>query len=459
MNDRFDARYARAELLFKRGQTAEAEKELRLLLASGGASGEVHGLLALCAVREGDIEVARSHVKEALSTTPDSPGVHYIKSIVEIADLEVTRFPILGIVPEDLSPIRKSVKSVKEALRLDPGFVEAHARLSELYQMADRWKDSLEAAERGLQVEPTHVGCSILRAEALIRLGRRAEAADMLRQTLQENPEAAEAHSGFGLAMLRAGEVETAEALFREAARLDATDEAAEAGLLECAKYRYWLYRMLSRATLWIEAKPLFARAAVLCGFVLTVGLVVIWPMIRFASWTRETQRWTAVPYLCFAVLVMSILGLLFHDFLFLWLARKNALGEASTTQKRGFWVAHLALVGIALMVVLIIWGFQLLPGRVSGALVALVSACYAAYLCRSVRIGRWLNPARAYAILALLGAPIVGYRWGEYLASASPAIAIIAVFAIPMPLVWLLRLQEKQIRAERRNQRDAGSS
>ena len=50
------------------------------------------------------------------------------------------------------------------------------ALLAKIHLQERRWRDALNAAEQGLQFNPEHVGCTNLRAMAMVKLGAKQEA-------------------------------------------------------------------------------------------------------------------------------------------------------------------------------------------------------------------------------------------------------------------------------------------
>src|SRR5262249_2378545 len=104
---------------------------------------------------------------------------------------------------------------------------------------------SLEAAERGLNAEAGHTGCANLRAMALNQLGRGAEAGRALHDALAQDPENAVTHANQGWTALQTGDAKKALEHFREALRLDPTNDWAKSGMVESLKAQYFVYRLM----------------------------------------------------------------------------------------------------------------------------------------------------------------------------------------------------------------------
>jgi tetratricopeptide (TPR) repeat protein len=70
----------------------------------------------------------------------------------------------------------KAEKSYQEALRRDPRLVNSRLGLAKIYQKQQKYSAALAEAEAALKVDPDRTDAHYLRAQALQRLGRSAEA-------------------------------------------------------------------------------------------------------------------------------------------------------------------------------------------------------------------------------------------------------------------------------------------
>jgi tetratricopeptide (TPR) repeat protein len=111
----------------------------------------------------------------------------------------------------------------------------------------------LEAANRGLEIDPEHQLCTNMRAQALVKLGDREGAAATMGEALARRPDDAFTHSNQGWAMLHAGQPYKALEHFREALRLDPELEWARAGIVEAMKARNFIYRWMLAWFLWMS--------------------------------------------------------------------------------------------------------------------------------------------------------------------------------------------------------------
>jgi hypothetical protein len=149
--------------------------------------------------------------------------------------------------------MKEARAAVGEALRLNPQYVDTWALLGQVELLDRRWHEALAAAEKGLALDPEHVGSANVRATALRQLGRAREADQAVLATLASEPEDATAHVTAGWQRLHAGDVANAGEHFREALRLDPGNEAARGGLLEALKAGNRFYRGMLRYALWMS--------------------------------------------------------------------------------------------------------------------------------------------------------------------------------------------------------------
>src|SRR5690606_6128653 len=109
----------------------------------------------------------------------------------------------------------------------DPLAADTFALLASVELGRSRWTDSLDAANRALALQPEHVGAANLRAMALVRLGRKAEAMESVDYALRRAPENAFSHANQGWNCLHQNNPRRAQDHFREALRLDPNLEYA----------------------------------------------------------------------------------------------------------------------------------------------------------------------------------------------------------------------------------------
>jgi tetratricopeptide (TPR) repeat protein len=136
------------------------------------------------------------------------------------------------------------------------------------------WSAALADAEAALALNPEHVQSANLRAMALVRLGRKSEAAATVNYALERAPENAFSHANQGWTCLHQNDPRKAQEHFREALRLDPEMEFARQGMLEALKARNPIYRGMLAYYLWIGRKSGRGQWAFVIGTIIVLNLV-----------------------------------------------------------------------------------------------------------------------------------------------------------------------------------------
>lgn len=242
----------RAQLLMQQHRYDLAEEQLRLALSEGTQAGTAHALLALCLLARDKFEEATMEAQQAIHDAPD----------------EALGFYALAAIQHKKHRLNDAQTTIAEAIRLEPWNAQHFLILSAIEGEKYRWPESLAAAEQGLACDPDHIGCNNLRAIALVKLGREAEAGQSIDVTLSKNPEDAVTHANQGWTRLHQQQPLEAMKHFREALRLQPDLEWARLGIIEAMKARLFLYRWLLTLFLWLGRFPPKVQLA------LTLGLV-----------------------------------------------------------------------------------------------------------------------------------------------------------------------------------------
>jgi tetratricopeptide (TPR) repeat protein len=96
----------------------------------------------------------------------------------------------------------EALQHLREAVRLDPGFVEAHIRLGAFYDDAHQPALALDHFNRALLLDPESSPATVAKAAVLMTLNRPAEAEQVARRALQLSPGLIEADYLLGAALL-----------------------------------------------------------------------------------------------------------------------------------------------------------------------------------------------------------------------------------------------------------------
>jgi tetratricopeptide (TPR) repeat protein len=240
----------RALVLNQQGRHDLAEKELRQHLASEPNDGFAHGLLAISCLEQERLNEAEQSAREAIGNAPDFAFTHYA----------------LARVLSSRNREDEAITAIHEAIRLEPTDADYHGMLAGIEFDRRQWQAALNAAETGLQFDPEHVACNNLRAMALVKLGRKAEAGVTIERTLARDPDDAFSHANQGWTLLEQGQRKKAMEHFRESLRLDPTNEWAQAGLVEAIKSGNPVYAVMLKYFLWMQKLSDRARWGILLG-------------------------------------------------------------------------------------------------------------------------------------------------------------------------------------------------
>lgn len=240
------AHLQRAWAALERSRYDLAEKEFRLVLAEDPDDARSHAGLALSLCNQEKFDEAEREAKLAIGLSPDFDFNHYV----------------YGIILRDRNRFAEAATAAEEAIRLDPEDANNRSLLSSVRARQERWQDCLAAADAGLAIDAEHDGCTNLRALALTQLGQKDEASATIASALQRSPENAMTHANQGWAFLHRNDPQQAQHHFREALRLDPTNDFAREGLLNAIKAQnvffrgilaYFLFMSRQRASLqWI---------------------------------------------------------------------------------------------------------------------------------------------------------------------------------------------------------------
>jgi tetratricopeptide (TPR) repeat protein len=226
----------RAFLLYQQTRYAQAELELRQALMHVPDDATAHALLGLCLAQQKRYDEASQEAAAAVHRAPDLPFAHYA----------------MASVLHDRNRLDEAAAAIGEAIRLEPAHAEFFALSAGIHLDRRDWPAALADAEQGLAIDPEHVGCTNLRAIALVKLGRKREAGLSIDAALARDPENAASHANQGWTRLEQGRPAEALHHFRESLRLNPELEWARQGIIEALKARYLIYRWMLRYFLWM---------------------------------------------------------------------------------------------------------------------------------------------------------------------------------------------------------------
>ena len=115
----------------------------------------------------------------------------------------------------------ESIAPIQQALRLKPGFAQAHYDLANAWLALGKTSDAIAEYTAALTLNPDDAQAHYNLANALLQSSRLPEAISQYEQALQLIPGSAEIRGNYGQALMRAGRTADALAQFQQAAQLD----------------------------------------------------------------------------------------------------------------------------------------------------------------------------------------------------------------------------------------------
>jgi tetratricopeptide (TPR) repeat protein len=219
---------AKAIRLHEIGRFKDAVDVFEEQLALEPDSALAHRMLGLSLFRLGRLVPAFESVKEAIRLEPNNPHNYFAMAMVRM----VYRWPDVknGQTPSQrMRALRKSGyhsrlyarQAIQQAIALKPDYGDYWALLSSIEAAAGFWANCLMAANRTLEVGPTHPSGYRFRAKALAILGRWDEATADFDQAIRLAPNNADIHRARGSHMIQLGRPDEAVEHFTESLRLN----------------------------------------------------------------------------------------------------------------------------------------------------------------------------------------------------------------------------------------------
>jgi tetratricopeptide (TPR) repeat protein len=205
-----------------------------------------------------------------------------------------------------------------------------------------------------LQFDPEHISCTNLRAIALVKLGRKAEAGATIDAALAKNPDNAVTHANQGWTLLEQSQPEKALHHFREALRLDPDNEWARAGIIEALKARHFIYSLFLRYFLWMaKLNPNVQWGIILAGW---FGNRLLGAMAQGNPQLAPFIWPVRLVYLAFVFLTWTA------DPLFNLLLRLNRFGRLALTEEKTHasnWIGGCILLALLALGACLLTGFS----------------------------------------------------------------------------------------------------
>jgi len=94
-----------------------------------------------------------------------------------------------GVQKYNLRDISSAAESFRDAVRIDPDFIEAYIVMGEMFQSAERFQEALDAYQRAIEINPDfYPGVLYQFAESALAIGKYKEAGDKIRMFLEYDP-------------------------------------------------------------------------------------------------------------------------------------------------------------------------------------------------------------------------------------------------------------------------------
>jgi tetratricopeptide (TPR) repeat protein len=197
----------------------------------------------------------------------------------------------MGVEHEALAGLRSAVEINPE----QPSYWGAMARIM---IAQEQWGEAMKSAEIGLQYDPTNLECLNTRALALLRLGRKGEALDVITDAHGHDPEDALAFTCEGWLYLGRADFKKAISKFQEALRLNPTSKWAREGLLSAAKQMLWVY--------WLQDQYFRPR-----GFLMFIGFSFLYSGAACVvlQELKHPPQWLLISILIGPILLWAAVG------------------------------------------------------------------------------------------------------------------------------------------------------
>ncbi|WP_406674032.1 tetratricopeptide repeat protein [Nonomuraea sp. N2-4H] len=281
----------RARTLLQMRRPADAERELRGLLAQEPQHISGHALLGLALIEQRKVAEAVSEAEEAVRLAPDQWFTHYAAAQVFLRARDLDR----------------AMAAVRAALDLEPQYAPAWEVLSRVHMLKGEWPLMAGAARQGLSIDPEDTDLVSLLALAHANAGEAEPARAAAAHAVRLDPESPAAHFVYGRVALRLGDARQAADSFREVLRLDPGYGAAGDLLVVALKQRNPIYRWLSRLRgrfpggwrlifLLPVAPPLIAVFIVLALLHWVAWVAEAWTTLRLAIGTSTRLLFEGAP-------------------------------------------------------------------------------------------------------------------------------------------------------------------
>jgi len=207
--DRAESHYEFGVSLQTRGKLPEATREFEAALALAPAYADPMTQIVLIDVMNGKSGAALDRLNQQLAKAPRSAPLYDLVGLVHAARQEVT----------------EAESAYRRAVQLDPGLVDAHVRLADLYNATGRFDLAIAQADSATRVDPRNVRALMALGVGHQQRGDTAQAREAYETVLSLNPKFAGAANNLAYLFADQPGQEAAAYKFASIARDNAPDD------------------------------------------------------------------------------------------------------------------------------------------------------------------------------------------------------------------------------------------
>jgi tetratricopeptide (TPR) repeat protein len=248
----------RAHFFLNSRRYDEAEMQLKQALIADPNDADSLNLLAYCCLMQHKSKEALQHIDNAIALDPANGRHFYIRSYIKYDD----------------SDYKTAESNILEAISLSALEPEYFSLLANIQIHTAHFKEALEAANNGLAIDAENLSCLNARSIALLKLKKADAAYATIEKALNYDPMDSQTHTTFGYALLENGESKISLVHFREALRLNPSNEAARRGIIEAMKSRYLVYRLFLQYSFWLSRLKGNAQWAFIIGLYFLIRII-----------------------------------------------------------------------------------------------------------------------------------------------------------------------------------------
>lgn len=186
-NERFPTVFDLAERHYREGNVHESKELLAAILKEHPLDPPIARLLALCHLRLGEHNAAKSMIAEALRLASEDPFT----------------WNIAGEIDRVSRDLQNAIERFSKALTLNPSYVEALNNLGITYEELGRFDDARQAFEKSIQIDPRGALTWYNLGNTLFKAGRLEECRHAYTEALAIIPNYPEALNNLGALLHR----------------------------------------------------------------------------------------------------------------------------------------------------------------------------------------------------------------------------------------------------------------